>query len=98
MTAKHTPGPWTTDPEVGHESVIDGEGRLIADCAIFGHGFKRELNVANARLISAAPDLLTALRIVQVAAINQRGLDFNLTTEEWAVFRAAIAKATGAAA
>ena len=49
----------------------------------------------DAKLIEAAPDLLKVLLMVRDAAIDQRGMDFNLTTEQWAVFHAAIAKATG---
>ena len=40
-------------------------------------------------------ELLAALLMVKDAAIEQRGLDFNLTTEQWVVFHAAITKATG---
>ncbi len=60
----HTPGPWSTDPEVEHESVLGPNGKMVADCAIFGFGKDaptQERNQANARLISAAPELYDAL-------------------------------------
>ena len=55
----HTPGPWATDPEVGHEMVLGSDGKMVADCSIFARR-KNEVatNRANARLIAAAPDLL----------------------------------------
>jgi hypothetical protein len=65
MSGEHTPGPWATDHECAHESVIGPNGAMVADCAIFGMSkIFRERggnNVANARLIAAAPDMLTAL-------------------------------------
>jgi len=56
---KHTPGEWRTDPECEHECVIGEDGMLIADCAIFGgeHPRHQDANIANARLIAAAPEL-----------------------------------------
>ena len=60
---KHTPGPWTVYFEF---NVKDDHGRGIAACG--GHGSNRNPeqahneNVANAKLIAAAPDLLEALK------------------------------------
>jgi len=58
--SKHTPGPWATDPNCGHECVLAPNGAMVADCAIFGTSrtFRRRGgdNEANARLIAAAPD------------------------------------------
>jgi hypothetical protein len=59
---KHTAGPWVTDPEVEHEAVLGADGKMVADCAIFGPGLSQKRNIANARLIAAAPELLEALR------------------------------------
>ena len=39
-------------------------------------------------------DLLEALQLIQGMAVDQRGDDFNLSTEQWAQVHAAIAKAT----
>lgn len=57
--AKHTPGKWVQD-ERGSVHVRAENGPYVADCnasAAIGWGDK----LANARLISAAPDLLEAL-------------------------------------
>ena len=59
MTLKHTPGPWecarSATPEWSYQATI----------YVDGGGFKRVAmafeSEANARLISAAPDLLAAL-------------------------------------
>lgn len=56
----HTPGPWRVHPFDGHVSA--GE-RLVANC--MGHSDNqnphcRDENIANARLIAAAPSLLEA--------------------------------------
>lgn len=63
MSGKHTPGPWATDPEVDHEAVLAADGGMVADCAIFGpdvYHRPQGASAANARLIAAAPDMLTA--------------------------------------
>lgn len=62
--AKHTPGPWETrdaNNQPGHQQVWGG-GMMVADCETL---VENETAVANARLISAAPDLLEALWFVQ---------------------------------
>lgn len=78
--------------------------RRMADACEFDHEDAWKdygndyLDDAKAALDAAgALELLTALLMVKDAAIEQRGLDFNLATEQWAVFHAAITKATGAA-
>ena len=63
--SQHTPGPWTIEPEhiddedgSYHEPVImANDGMLIVAVIRVGTG----QDEANARLIAAAPDLLTAL-------------------------------------
>jgi len=63
MTAKHTPGPWS----VLHGRrlyIFDAQKEIIATITS-DPGRNREqeqVDEANARLIAAAPDLLTALR------------------------------------
>jgi len=71
-TAKaHTPGEWY----VGHDEVGQGllvfspEGAAVANCG-FRHGTKRSEAEANARLISAAPDLLKALEAVRQSILD----------------------------
>ena len=51
---KHTPGPWIFDPTESGATTVRSMGGPIALVA------QRE-GLANARLISAAPDLFTAL-------------------------------------
>jgi len=82
--AAHTPGPWVTDAEVEHQSVLGPDGILVADCAIFGGptvGKARSAHIcaSNARLIAAAPDYaeaaglaITALSFALEHAINER--------------------------
>lgn len=66
MEPNLSPGPWTVDSECGDESVLDADGFMAADCAIFSprEDFRKRGgdNVANARLIAAAPEMLEALR------------------------------------
>ena len=60
MTTKHTPGPWTVHScEMRPHHEITAEcGRRIATQNDYHDGQDK----ANARLIAAAPELLTALR------------------------------------
>jgi hypothetical protein len=86
----HTPGPWKHDATWG--IIKHGKNEI---CALHSG------NIANANLISAAPDLLSALeRLLQ---ISQDELDQSAThdglvnCEALANARVAIAKAKGAA-
>lgn len=92
----HTPGPWTTHPardgsgDIGIKSA--GPQNIHAECfAEFWRAgeFCREEAEANARLISAAPDLLEALK----ALVHPDG--FDVSPENLAAARAAILKAEG---
>jgi hypothetical protein len=56
MTAQHTPGPWILNDKAGYEYIIADDGFMVADCINFSR--TEEINRANARLISTAPDLL----------------------------------------
>lgn len=62
---KHTPGPW-----VDRKPDSVGGSRIYADCKggvlIATLGYMRDKNEseANARLIAAAPDLLSALKLL----------------------------------
>jgi hypothetical protein len=65
---QHTPGPWklgvsTTTLCSTHKRVVADSGAFI--CRIEGADFSREDDVANARLIAAAPELLEALVAAQ---------------------------------
>jgi len=85
--SKHTPGPWALNnwPEnpQEHERYVISEGAsypvLIADCyADTAHDFALpdtyKEACANARLIAAAPDLLTALRDLTATARTFRNV------------------------
>ena len=64
QTTKHTPGPWKVNANVGKR----GELGIVADAApcVIAHGMSEkhwpEIAQANAALIAAAPEMLTALQ------------------------------------
>jgi hypothetical protein len=72
MSAKHTPGPWTTLPEECHKPYVRIRGTRLGGrykvanvlTPIYEgvHERDAEETRANARLIAAAPDLLAALQ------------------------------------
>lgn len=108
MNTKHTPGPWRTLAK-NPRKIVTAETRhaIVASCyttASKGPGLRtkqsagsppRDESEANARLISAAPCLLTHL----ARAISQfDALENNLSEADLLVIdeaKAAIAKATG---
>ena len=90
----------------GWGDIADSNGRVIAVALGYGAWIDPECD-ANARLIAAAPDLLEALQSIvgQHDKFRQRNGNqedaYNLLASRWDIFdnaRAAIAKATGAAA
>ena len=87
--SRHTPGPWgLRRSETGPWAVFDANGNWAAVTT------KKQWpaeDLANARLIAAAPDLLEAL-IALTSPICSEVED----AEAHALARAAIAKATGA--
>jgi hypothetical protein len=100
-THTHTPGPWSVSNGLSTVWANDGE-RQIADC---DKGPLRSAgeDLANARLIAAAPELLAALREIEsklTALLCDRVLDSTLP-EFYEVrdarnsARAAISKAEG---
>ena len=99
MSAKHTPGPWAHDTS-GHPApdVRAASGRAIAHTwmvcsstpkSASGYQARADEDRANARLISAAPDLLAALQSSRAQWIHSVNAPACL---------AAIARATGEAA
>jgi len=71
----HTRGPWVANQEFANRWRIDEvPAAYYPVAAVYGHG---DLSVteANARLITAAPDLLQALS--ELLAMCQRQEDFN---------------------
>ena len=89
--SRHTPGPWgriiADGYTVRHPQIYSGTGP-VANATWLGDGRVDELN-ANARLISAAPDLLAALE----ALLDYENGIQKAKAEQMA--RAAIAKAGG---
>lgn len=88
--SKHTPGPW----EVFHHSIGTGVTSTkafdvsdVAHCSGFNSRRTRDEELANARLIAAAPELLEVLKEIMSWEENEQ--------MRWAQkARAAIAKAT----
>jgi len=91
MTAKHTPGPWTTGRAINTVDI----GKFSFICPFGANSADQVAEIkANARLISASPDLLAALE----ACVKQCA-DYERMTEDCAAAfrnaRSAIAKAKG---
>lgn len=88
---KHTPGPWQVETSLGGHRVItgpDGAHTLARVCASFdGAGGLSSLE-ANARLMAAAPDLLTFVRYI-VAVYDQQVADIKRPGDQRDVTRLA---------
>jgi hypothetical protein len=83
--SKHTPGPWRVVQDPTHLSLqVYGQTLALFEC---WRRSDEQIELANARLVAAAPDLLEALEFVI------RGVPD--TWEGVQKARAAIAKATG---
>lgn len=99
MNTQHTPAPWNDGLHYqGHLAIQSDNGRLVALCGAMARNDEQLENLANARLIAAAPDLLAALREI-VAAVESGDVDGYSPSGDW--FReacAAIAKTIGGAA
>lgn len=63
MATKHTPGPWSVDPNAPEYVTEDATGYQIANTVQGDH--MEPVSEANARLIAAAPELLDALERAQ---------------------------------
>ncbi len=93
----HTPGPWTVGsyddplPDTITVMVDNGSGpRSI--CGIIGD---RPVDLANARLIAAAPKMLRALRGVIATAIDMPdGSNLSFSSYTWNLVREAFTEAT----
>lgn len=105
--AKHTPGPWRVFDNFGERICIHN-----ADDYGIGEAWNfngRPENIANARLIAAAPDLLAVAQILDRYCTEDfpdgpddarrwadaRGTPGDHLIEIWRATRAAIARATG---
>ena len=99
MSAAHTPGPWSVGTYKEHHAVTLSDGRICCTTGYIGASDEDE-SVANAHLISAAPQLLAAIE-----ALFDADMEHVLMVDgkydqidAIAMGHAAIAKATGAAA
>jgi hypothetical protein len=99
MTRQHTPKPWVAYFDETYFVLGPDKGRVAICMNLKGaHGLagRRHGNevLANARLISAAPDLLEALQsLIDMDVAYKRGA---IVEDAVDAARAAIAKATGA--
>ena len=84
-----TPGPWNTEAGDSVINVLHGTERVAATNTKPYWKKYDERDVANARLIAAAPELYEALKAFMFADGHD---DFE---DEWPAARAAIAKAEG---
>ena len=105
---QHTPGPWRVYRSPDGSAIIGigvnrpgdpdhGAGITDPRFGLWGSGAERE---ANARLIAAAPDLLSALKLFRTKVYNAAlcsGMDHEWATEACSLADAAIAKAEGGA-
>lgn len=103
--SKHTPGPWVIDWNVSRLDVFSIDAsKLVATLrrSTLSEGIDQTA-IANARLISAAPELLQALQsMLQWMPVYPAGADGivggrEAHAEAIKAARAAIAKATGEA-
>jgi hypothetical protein len=96
--AKHTPGPWRLDPpRMGdlndHEYHTIEAGDGVGTDRLQGFCTSSFMSIADARLITAAPDLLEACLVI--AQWAQAGQSFMYPPGSLQQITSAIAKATG---
>ncbi len=97
--AKHTPGPWTVSElnasgDVSEFHIFIEPGIAVIERKVDGHN---DADMPDARLISAAPNLLEALKELVDLIELIRSDDYTPDSFTTQPARAAIAKATGAA-
>lgn len=105
MNTKHTPGPWFLSLKHDNKKIIEIDNGSLEDDRIWMvlfHAKDAEVQLANARLISAAPELLEALIDLNRAidkywngtAAERQQLE-TLICERYKLSKMAIAKALG---
>lgn len=95
MNTQHTPAPWNDGLHYqGHLAIQSDSGRLVAFCGAISRNDEQLENLANARLIAAAPDLLAALIELSDYVFDEYSASHPLC-ERAAEARAVIAKAKG---
>lgn len=105
--AKHTPGPWDfyTKPQPNGCPIVGARGLMVAMLAhSINYEDQKQEAIANARLISAAPELLEAAKMVLAwhdAETDPSGTTFwervEMCRESEDALRTAVEKATGEA-
>ena len=89
MTTKHTSGPLQYAFEGGTVAfILESDGTAVAKLSVTENTTAHRALAENARLFSAAPDLLEALKRCKFDSLN-------MTLEDREFCRAAIAKAAG---
>jgi len=83
--SKYTPGLWTANGDQVEVETEKNDGYRV--CDVFGPDYK-----ANANLIAAAPDLLEALKAIELARTTDETKDWLKASK---LSDAAIAKAEG---
>lgn len=89
----HTPAPWLYDHRDNQALIVDNQGFTVVELSTLENSTAHSSIADNARLIAAAPDLLTALQDL-LKVVNVRIDDPRI--EQFDAARAAINKATGA--
>ncbi len=96
MNATHTPGPWKVNSSWSNDLGVVADDRLVA---MVTNDEDRPIDdaeqLANARIMAAAPELLAALKLA-VRVMQDNGIDESMAGE-FDVFTDAIAKAEGRA-
>lgn len=95
---QHTEGPWSLINIEGKLCPASGRMSILTVVYEDGRDFAAVYNDADAHLIAAAPDLLEALKALELQALQS---NVNSTSNEWGrealdLARAAIAKASPA--
>lgn len=98
--SKHTPGPWRVEIDDSPDAawawqwptIVSDEYEVVGTEGLYGD---LETDMANARLIAAAPELLVALQLMVDRFLDTEGSYGVWENEAIEAARAAIAKATG---
>lgn len=70
MRNSYTRGPWLVGRNDGFSVPINASHELAFDLATVNHGGNDSEALANAKLIAAAPDMLTVLRDLEWTGLN----------------------------
>ena len=90
-----TPGPWKTTNTIGNKPAVESADEK-AHFVICYMPFLTKETWANARLISAAPDMLDALERLLPALVDEHGVPYEQDLEDRInAAKAVIAKAKG---